>query len=161
MIGLSLWHHLGLRHALAPDVAIDSLGEMTFTDYINRRVRWIRVRKKMTLPATLAEPLTESIICGLYGSWAISRITGIHQTIVFVLHIAAWLAVDLSVMGSLSVRLQSPQDASPDFGEFIVAWAVREVLALPVWLMAMLGSTVTWRGVPYHILANGETERIR
>jgi ceramide glucosyltransferase len=160
MIALSLWHHLGLKHAMAPDVAIDSLGEMSFKDYINRRVRWIRVRKKMTLPATLAEPLTESIICGLYGSWAFSRLIGIPRALFFILHMVAWLAVDMDVMRSLAVRLQNPQGSSPDFVEFIFAWALRETLALPVWLMAMCGSTVTWRGVPYHILANGETERV-
>ena len=33
-------------------------------DYIQRRVRWLRVRKYMVLLATLIEPTTESIICG-------------------------------------------------------------------------------------------------
>ena len=36
----------------------------------------------------------------------------------------------------------------------------REVLALPIWLYAMLGDEVTWRGNRYRILASGEAVRL-
>lgn len=160
MIGLSLWHELGLKHAMTGDVALDFLGSMKVRGYIDRRARWIRVRKMMTLPATLMEPFTESIVAGIYGSWALHRLLGIWQPLAFVLNMALWLAVDLSVRRNLTtnVRHIGPRTST---AAFITAWAARELLALPIWLYAMLGSTVMWRGHAYRILASGESRPLR
>jgi len=95
MIALSLWHELGLKHAMTSDVALDFIGSLTLQGYISRRVRWLRVRKKMTLPATVAEPFTESLVCGLYGSWAIARLIGAYRPAIFLIHMLVWLFVDL------------------------------------------------------------------
>lgn len=53
MIAAALWHELGLRHDLSCDIARNVVGNMSLSDYIMRRVRWIRVRKHMVLSATL------------------------------------------------------------------------------------------------------------
>lgn len=49
MIGRFLWHDAGMRHAIAPDVAANGVGNMSLEKYFWRRVRWIRVRKYMVL----------------------------------------------------------------------------------------------------------------
>lgn len=49
MIGVFLWHDGGMRHAIAPDVAANAVGNMSFEQYFWRRVRWIRVRKYMVM----------------------------------------------------------------------------------------------------------------
>lgn len=49
MIGVFIWHDGGMRHAIAPDVAANAVGNMTFEKYFWRRVRWIRVRKYMVV----------------------------------------------------------------------------------------------------------------
>lgn len=159
MIALSLWHELGLKHAMTSDVALDFIGSLTVQAYIARRARWIRVRKKMTLPATIMEPLTESLVCGLYGSWAISRLLGASRPAIFLIHMLLWLWVDLQVKSSLETNVKA---VGPPINiiQFIAAWAAREVLALPIWLYAMLGDQVTWRGNRYRILASGEAVRL-
>ncbi|WVO17920.1 hypothetical protein L204_105618 [Cryptococcus depauperatus] len=93
MIALSIWHELGLKHSMTSDVVLDFVGSLTVYDYISRRVRWIRVRKKMSLSATLLEPFTESIVSGLYGSWALSRLFGSNILPVFLVHMIAWLTL--------------------------------------------------------------------
>jgi ceramide glucosyltransferase len=153
MIALSLWHELGLGHAMTSDVACDFLGALTLQAYISRRARWIRVRRKMTLAATLAEPFTESIVCGLYGSWSIARLFGATASALWVLHMGAWLMLDLGVRRALSTNVSEPRGSTAGF---VLAWMVREVLALPVWLYAMMGSVVVWRGQRYRILGSGE-----
>lgn len=159
MIALSLWHELGLKHAMTSDVALDFIGSLTIQGYIARRARWIRVRKKMTLAATLAEPLTESLICGSYGSWAISRLIGASRPAIFIIHMILWLFTDLRVKTSLETNVKN---AGPPTNmiAFLAAWVAREVLALPIWLYAMLGDEVTWRGNRYRILASGEAVRL-
>lgn len=157
MIGLALWHDLGLRHSMVPDVALDFLGALDLRAYIDRRARWIRVRKMMTLPATLLEPFTESILAGIYFGWAADRLWGVPRWLTFVLNGVVWLGVDLDVRRSLKTNVSGPQ---PHTAAFVAAWAVREVLALPIWLYAMAGSTVTWRGSRYRVLASGEARRV-
>ena len=159
MIALSLWHELGLKHAMTSDVALDFIGSLTIQGYISRRVRWLRVRKKMTLPATIAEPFTESLVCGLYGSWAIARLIGASRPAIFLVHMLVWLFVDLRVKGALETNVKNAGPPT-DLPTFLAAWAAREVLALPIWMYAMLGDDVTWRGNRYRILASGEAVRL-
>jgi len=160
MIALSLWHELHLKHAMTSDVVLDFLGALSLRDYINRRVRWIRVRKRMTpLPATLLEPFTESIVCGVYGAWAIRRLVGANLPAIWMLHMVLWLLVDLSVRNALDTHVRG---VGPEgrLAPFMLAWAVREALALPVWVWGMMSNEVIWRGTRYRILASGEAMRL-
>ncbi|KAL1410180.1 Ceramide glucosyltransferase [Vanrija albida] len=158
MIAMTLWR-AGLKHAMTGDVALDFIGALSVRAYIDRRARWIRVRKVMVLPATLVEPFTESLVGSAVGSWALHRLFGAPQLLVFAASVLAWFLVDNSVRRNLStnVRHIGPQTSTATFA---AAWAARELLALPVWLYAMAGSTVMWRGHRYRILASGEARRV-
>lgn len=156
MIGLSLWHELGLKHAMTGDVALDFLGTLSIWDYIARRSRWIRVRKRMTpIPATMLEPFTESIFGGLCGTWAISRLFGAYIPALWVVHMVIWLAVDLSVRRYLGTNVKG---MGPTEGTvmFVLAWFIRETLAMPIYLYALCGDKVVWRGKSYRIGQSGE-----
>lgn len=160
MIALSLWHELRLKHAMTSDVALDFIGAMSIRDYISRRVRWIRVRKRMTpIAATMLEPFTESIVSGLCGSWAIARLVGANIPVLWAVHMLLWVVVDLNVRRALAknVRHTAPQEP---LGIFLLAWAMREVMALPIFAMGVWGNVVTWRGRRYRILQSGEAERV-
>jgi ceramide glucosyltransferase len=156
MIGLSLWHELHLKHAMTGDVALDFLGTLSIWDYIARRSRWIRVRKRMTpIPATMLEPFTESIFGGLCGMWAIARLFGANVAALWLVHMATWLAVDLSVRRHLGTNVRG---MGPPEGKlaFVGAWLVREVLAMPIYLYALCGDQVIWRGKTYRIGQSGK-----
>lgn len=156
MIASALWHELDVRHDLSCDVAHNAVGNMTISDYFWRRVRWIRVRKHMVLAATLVEPLTESIVAGMIAASALRNLLGIPPWLFFPLHVIAWLFVDLDVYESLAGH-PVPQGATR--WKFIGAWALREGMALPIWLYAIWGNTVDWRGKKYVCLRNGEVRR--
>ncbi|KAI0271420.1 glycosyl transferase family 21-domain-containing protein [Gloeopeniophorella convolvens] len=156
MIGSALWHELDLRHDLSCDVALNALGDMTLSDYIWRRVRWIRVRKHMTLAATLVEPFTESVVLGVLAAASLRFLTGMPVHIFLPAHFLLWILVDLDVYASLAgYSLPSSKRWS-----FLVAWWTRELLAFPVWLLAIIGDQVEWRGRRYRVLRNGEVERV-
>ncbi|OCF30818.1 ceramide glucosyltransferase [Kwoniella heveanensis BCC8398] len=155
MIALGLWHQLKLKHAMTSDVALDFLGALSVTDYVDRRVRWLRVRKKMTpLIATLLEPFTESLVSGLYGSWALHRILGTNMIPVFLIHLGIWISIDLSTRRALETNVKNIGPPGSQ-AVFLAAWAMRECLALPIWLMAMTSDVVVWRGNRYRIVASG------
>ncbi|KAF7314485.1 Glycosyltransferase family 21 protein [Mycena kentingensis (nom. inval.)] len=157
MIASALWHELGARHDLSCDVARNVVGGMTLKDYIWRRVRWIRVRKHMVLAATLLEPFTESIVLSLIGAASLRVLLDgvLPMWLSVVLHFTLWIWVDMDVYESLAGHPLSPERRWP----FLGAWAFRELLALPIFLFAIFGSEVSWRGQRYTMLRNGEVER--
>ncbi|KAK2461631.1 hypothetical protein APHAL10511_006094 [Amanita phalloides] len=152
MIAKALWHELGMRHELSCDVARNVVGNMSFLDYIWRRVRWIRVRKRMAFAVTLVEPFTESVMLGVLVSSCIQRLVGITPWIFLPVHFLSWILVDLDVYSSLAGRPLSDKMR----WSFIAAWMARELLAFPIWLLAMFDDEVEWRGQKYKILSNGE-----
>ncbi|TKY88821.1 hypothetical protein EX895_002062 [Sporisorium graminicola] len=177
MLAQSLWNPpLNLSHTLSSsDLAYTSVGDIrTLADYTRRRMRWIRVRKYMWLAPTLLEPLTESIISGLVGWFAISTlllpsVLGVSRPLpvwshllFFCVHFGAWFLVDYTVFQRLSVAHEflacNPGVDNADtmsVVEFAAAWAMREALALPIWAWAIKGSTVSWRDRTYRILKGG------
>lgn len=158
MLASALWHELGLRHDLGSDVAVNSLGSMSFGAYASRRARWIRVRKWMTFAATLIEPFTESVFVGTLVSFAMSHLTQglVRAWMFFPVHMAAFLVIDLSVRDTL---VGEPLQGE-EWWAFVRAWGMREIMAFPIWLFAMIGNEVDWRGGKYRILRNGETRRV-
>jgi ceramide glucosyltransferase len=155
MIARALWHELGLRHDLSCDVVRNAVGHMTLSDYVWRRVRWVRVRKHMVFAATLMEPFTESIVLGLIGAASLRHLIGLAVWIMLSVHFIAFVFVDLDVYASLAGH---PLPAISRW-QFIGAWSAREILALPIWILAMFGREVEWRGKKYRVLRNGEVVR--
>ncbi|KAH9025957.1 glycosyltransferase family 21 protein [Lactarius pseudohatsudake] len=152
MIGLSLWHELDLRHDLSCDVAHNALGDMSLSDYVWRRVRWIRVRKYTSFVATLLEPFTESAMLGVIAAASTHFLTGVTHHLFLPIHFIIWILIDLDVYASLAGHALP----SSKRWEFLVAWVVREMLAFPIWLLAIMGDEVEWRGGRYKVLRNGE-----
>ena len=157
MIASAIWHELGLGHDLSCDVAYNAIGHMSLVDYILRRVRWIRVRKHMVLGATLLEPWTESIALGTITALSIHHLFDVPYLLFLVCHFSAWMFADLDVYCSIAGHpLLWGSRMS-----FFIAWGIRELLTFPIWLYAVVGSQVTWRGKKYKMLRNGEVEPVK
>jgi ceramide glucosyltransferase len=154
MIASALWHELNLRHDLSCDVAHNAIGKMSLSDYVWRRVRWIRVRKHMTLAATIMEPLTENLVASSIAAASLRYLFGIPIWLFLVVHHTAWYWVDLDVYESLAGH---PLPADRRWW-FFTAWCLRELLAFPIWFLAMLGNEVIWRGKKYEVLRAGEVK---
>ena len=150
MIASALWHELGLRHDLSCDVARNAVGRMSLSDYVWRRVRWIRVRKHMVLTATILEPFTECVVVALIAAASMRHLFAFSPWIFLVIHISLWFLVDLDVYASLAEHHLS----APERWHFFVAWAARELLALPIFLLAIFGNVVEWRGSKYQMIGN-------
>lgn len=166
------WHNHGLVFG---DLAIQPMAGMSVQEYIARRVRWLRVRKWTVPLATFIEPGVEPLLCSAYGSFAITtlpwfhHILGIPQTwlgffLVWLVNVMVWMILDSFVYAKLhsgaSIELDTdtPSFARPrhnarrPFGEWILAWLGREILALPIWTWACYGgTTVIWRGRKFRV----------
>lgn len=170
MIGIALWENTQGRTGLTGDVVVQPYSgseNNAVKDYIQRRVRWLRVRKYMVLLATLIEPTTESIICGIYGTYAISTVffgTWFNKYW-FVMHMLIWMLTDYVqyhtlINHTLDVKNitylpnwlnESIPPKQRNCLQWGYIWILRELLALPIWIIAMIGHEIDWRGRPFRI----------
>ncbi|KAF2246165.1 glycosyltransferase family 21 protein [Trematosphaeria pertusa] len=93
------------KHAmLFGDFCFQPISHTSVTACIDRRLRWLRVRKFTVTAATFVEPGTESIVCSLYGAYALTSLPyfgrlGIPPTwaaffLVWFASLSLWCAVD-------------------------------------------------------------------
>ncbi|KAJ3338102.1 hypothetical protein HDU93_009973 [Gonapodya sp. JEL0774] len=161
----------GVRHAIAPDLALQSVRSMTLRQYVSRRARWARVRKYTEPAATAIEPLTECMPLGVLAAYCVLVATGGSWLVArcFLLaHTVAWFVCDWLVYQSfrhagegglvkwlpLYIAGRSPPSASGppiSFPLFTVAWLLREASSLPLYIAAVSGSVVDWRGRLYRV----------
>jgi ceramide glucosyltransferase len=115
------------KHAmLFGDLCFQPISHTSVMACIDRRVRWLRVRKFTVTLATFVEPGTESILCSLYGAYALTTLPffadlGIPPTwqsfgLVWLGSMAAWCLMDwVQYMLLHSARTVELDSNTPDF----------------------------------------------
>lgn len=167
------------RHGLLMgDLAIQPMRGVSVPAFLSRRVRWLRARKWTVLLATWVEPAVESVLSGVYFSFALTaapgydKLLGIPRTwsafgALWLLWFLGWGLIDWVVFHTLhalpSVRSDAgtPAFAKGSLGsrrslvEWLVAWLAREFLALPIWMWAFyLPTIINWRGKKFKVAAD-------
>ena len=139
----------GYTHAMTTDLAKQSLGKISIQEFLKRRVRWIRVRKYTVTVGTLYEPFTECLLSGFLAALGFWNLFRVPMLPFLGLHVAMWFLCDTLVMARLD----------PSFVRmpllFVFSWIFKELGAFPIWIMAMSGTTVEWRGVGFHLNTDG------
>jgi hypothetical protein len=133
----------------------------------------IRITRRLNLPShsasTLVEPLTECLSSGFLASLVFHHLFSLPPLLFLPIHIALWFYIDITLYRTLlpasparSTSIRPPSHDGPGLAYF-KAWAVREVLALPIWMFAMAGNTVGWRdeGTVYRVRRDGSVRALR
>lgn len=152
MIGSAILHKK-LTHKLAPDVVVQSLGPMTMTDFFSRRLRWIRIRKYTVPLALVLEPFSQVFSLGLLFSWSMNKLLLTNFAVTFLLHFSVWMILDALCCLCVSQIKSIPL--------FIVAWILREMISIPLFIFGIYGNSVSWRGVRYRIRPGGSVSKIK
>lgn len=130
---------LGLKVVLASEPVSQILGSYDLDKYWQRHLRWGRIRKMQELLAFLLEPFlfapVASLLAFLWGGPVMAAATFLF-----------WWFCDFGVARSLGVpfRVLEP-----------LGWGMYQILALPIWWIALLGSTCIWRGQRLEIQPGG------
>lgn len=116
------------KHAmLFGDLCFQPISHTSVFACIDRRLRWLRVRKFTVTAATFVEPGTEAIVCSLYGAYALTTLPfaattlGIPPTwlaflFVWLASMFLWCLVDYTVYLLLHSAKTVELDAhTPDF----------------------------------------------
>lgn len=158
MIGKAIMG-LGLQHQIAPDVVYQTMGSVSISNFIQRRTRWIRVRKYAVTVATLYEPFSECLICGILASYAFRHYYGSDIYLFNMCHWILWFTSDMLVAkSSYGSRLDEPWS---DFPMFCFGWLVLQFITLPTYIFAMIGTEITWRNERFLLNSDGTTMLIK
>ena len=107
----------------------------SFHWFLNRHSRWYKIRRRMALPAFLAEPSANLATVGLV--WAFSGESGI-----------AWggllFLVGLGMVRD-AVQTRWMRGSFPKVRHLLYS-PVKDILLLPVWFDAIVNRRVRWRG---------------
>lgn len=157
MIGVALMN-IGRSHQLAPDFAYQSLGAVSIANFCQRRVRWIRIRKYAVTIATLYEPFTECLISGVLAGCAFQHYFGVDFYFFNAIHWTAWFISDMTVA---TVSYGSRKGSFwGDFPQFVYGWLLLQLIALPSYLYAMVGTEISWRNQKYKLNSDGTVRNI-
>jgi hypothetical protein len=137
------------RHIIASDMAFQPLGNITLKEYLKRRSRWIRIRKYSNAGATMMEPFTESIFCGILAGLGMKHLFQVSFWGFFGLHLLCWYVGDLILTNLLEPTVME------DVGIYTIGWIFREITALPVYVFAYAGALVEWRGTKFKLYDDG------
>ncbi|KAF9926815.1 hypothetical protein FBU30_003669 [Linnemannia zychae] len=144
--------NMGYKHKMTSDLAYQTLGSMTTSDYFLRRARWTRIRKYTVTAATVVEPFIEMIGCGLVASYGFNLLWQTHPLNFLAFHVICWFLVDMSMYQALS------GENVDDLRGFLIAWSLRELAALPLYAYAVAGSTVDWRDQTFLLLRDATVQ---
>ena len=174
------WGNHAMLKPISPDnLAIQPMVHYPLRTYIDRRVRWLRVRKFTVFVATLVEPGTESFLCSAYGAFGLTSLPWSHHTlnipptwtafaVIWSISILCWALIDRWVWSMLhppgvadEFSSGGSQPRRRTFGKWVCGWLGREMLALPIWCWAFyFGGEVVWRGTKFSVSANQRVRRI-
>lgn len=161
------WGNHCLLQPRPSNLCTQPVANTSLISYIDRRTRWLRVRKFTVPMATLVEPGTESLLCSAYGAWGLTTLPWCNETLgipqtwstflaIYLLSIIVWATIDRYVWSMLQHGGSSAAERPPfarttgekrGLKEWVFAWVGREILAFPIWVWAFFGGvTVVWRG---------------
>lgn len=168
LIATTLWTRGRNSHFMAAEYVWQPVENIRVSDYIARRVRWIRLRKYVVTIPTLVEPFTESILSGFLGAWSISVLTNFkHVYIFWIIHILLWMTMDYTqfntLRSSLNIEIKNNSNLTPchySFFHWVCIWVLREILAFPIWIKGISGSRIYWRNQTFTLRADTTAQTI-
>jgi ceramide glucosyltransferase len=142
-IGEALWGN-GWKHELSPQLCYQPVGKCNYADFASRRTRWLRLRKFMLNPIVcIVEPLTECVCSGILASLAFHILWGLNPLNFFAFHAAMWFVLDFTFFQCIHSNVYQNVPA------FLLAWVWREFTSFPLFIYAVSGNTIQWRGLTF------------
>ncbi|KAI6184126.1 Ceramide glucosyltransferase [Aphelenchoides bicaudatus] len=142
----------GYRNTISHLPALQNGHEINARIFRQRMCRWARLRIAMLPHMIVLEPSQECFASAFLGFLAVYFLT---QTSYFALcfvcwHISYWCLCDYIL---ISIVQNGPMPFSTL--QFIICWVYRELMALPIYLMALMNPEIQWKTSSYRLLWGG------
>lgn len=164
-----------LRVASIP--AQQNSGEYSVSTWIERMIRWCKLRMRLS-PLAYLEPLQECFSSAILAGVVTNYLFEWNALVVAACHILIWFILDYLMLRITQVCSQAFEDEERDVEcrpfycfqggplpfskfEFAVAWLVRELSSFYIYFKAFTGSsTIKWRGKEYRLGSGTRAEEL-
>nr|CAB3267497.1 ceramide glucosyltransferase [Phallusia mammillata] len=145
----------GYKLTLASYPALQNSGNYGIGSFVQRMIRWTKLRVAMVPMAVILEPFSECFLSGLVFSWSCLHFFRWNMLVVFLYHVLVWFVLDYILFRQLeNGHLQMSKC------DFLVAWFVRETLTPYIILSALWDPTISWRTGKYRLRCGGKAEEV-
>ena len=136
-----------------------------------RFCRWIKLRIAMLPHTIILEPIQECVLSCILGSLSVYQLFSIYSVPFFVIfHILYWASCDYVMISIMQVSFEPPgtclksgfQNGPLPFSllQYAVCWAVREVMAFPIFVIAFFNPEIRWRSGTYRLAWGGKIKPV-
>jgi cellulose synthase/poly-beta-1,6-N-acetylglucosamine synthase-like glycosyltransferase len=148
MAGIAM-QKLGLKSVIMSDPIHQEIGTYSVKDFWKRHTRWGRLRKSQAPVPFFFEPLFGAIVNGIIGASVMNTVLHIPMAFFLIAHLSIWAFCDLMQVKRLGSQLSVPM---------AIAWFLREIVSVPMWIHVASGNSVQWRGRTLHLKPGGLLE---
>ncbi|XP_014665296.1 PREDICTED: ceramide glucosyltransferase-like [Priapulus caudatus] len=101
---------------------------------------WTKLRIAMLPLLIFFEPMSECVVMGIAGSLSIMHLFDWSFLVCYLVHVLIWFLLDY-------ILLKTTQNGALPFGkvDYIVAWLMRELSVVPIFVQALFEPTISWR----------------
>ncbi|XP_064612082.1 ceramide glucosyltransferase-like [Liolophura sinensis] len=145
----------GYSTVISGQPALQNCGSYSVDSFHQRLIRWARLRSSMIPVIIILEPITECMLMGVLTSWAAQYLFSVSPLAFFLLHVLCWFLIDYMLMRVIE---NGPLKISKF--EFLVAWLLRESMALYLTMRAHSTSKIVWRNRKYRVRWGGLAEEV-
>jgi ceramide glucosyltransferase len=154
----------GMLIKLAREPVHQCVCDYSFKVFTQRRIRWSRLRMYTVPLSVLMEPFSQSVPSGMVAAFALSGylMNSYVRVAILFLHFFLWFMCDVCLLRRLTTTKDTPS-ISLDFDQWsylVWAWIVREVTYLPLFVTALCGRQVIWRGNLFRLSPRGKVVRL-
>ncbi|XP_055873954.1 ceramide glucosyltransferase-like [Biomphalaria glabrata] len=137
--------------------AKQNVGQTTLCGFIDRMVRWVRLRlNMMTIVTLFLEPLCDCFPLGAITAWSLHHFFDIHPLYFLLAHVFSWIIMDY-------VLVSNVQNGPLLFSkfEFLRGWFIRELSATYVFIIAVVNlHYIHWGHRKFRVKFGGLTELV-
>jgi ceramide glucosyltransferase len=141
----------GYKVVLSSLPAIQNPGVTSLSIFCRRLARWTRLRSRM-VPIVILEPISECMVVGVLFCLAIYYIMGIWPVWSFMFHLAIWMSFDYILFRRVE------NGPLLNLKMLFVAWWVRELLSLPIFISGVLSGKVQWKDKEFCLKWGGQVD---
>ncbi|CAF0763799.1 unnamed protein product, partial [Didymodactylos carnosus] len=146
----------GWKIRVAPAPALQNSGEYSIRTWIDRMIRWYKLRMRLS-PLAYLEPFQECLSSALLAGIVTNYLFEWNSLVVTACHILIWFMLDY-----LMLRITQGGPLPFSKFEFAVAWMMREISAFYIYFKAFTeSSTIKWRGRVFKLGTGTRAEEIK
>uniref|UniRef100_A0A1I8BA95 Ceramide glucosyltransferase n=1 Tax=Meloidogyne hapla TaxID=6305 RepID=A0A1I8BA95_MELHA len=147
----------GYRNVISHMPALQNSANTSLFTFQERICRWIKLRIAMLPHTIILEPVQECIFSSFVGALSFGYIFG-HQAIFpfLAFHFIYWATCDF-----ILIRTLQNGQLSFSISQFLICWILRELMAFPIFVKAVLNPHIGWRFGTYQLCWGGRIKPMK